>query len=395
MYRVGFGDCFLVSLPGAQAERHILIDCGVHNRGDIKRMGDVVANIRSLTSDRVDVIIATHAHQDHISGFGAYAEEFRKMAVGEVWLPWTENAADKDAARMRETHLAAVKALTKQFSAYGGSRFEAVQHVLLNLASNQTAMNLLRAELRGAKVRYLEAGNKLHNPADIEDLTVDILSPPRDQAFLSRMEPPAAQRYLHLSTETGGDGSIKPFPKKWLYKYGKRANPLQPRYVDALNAMAEGSTESLAFALDRAINNTSVVALLQFGGENLLFAGDAQYGNWQYWIEAAGGADILSKISFYKVAHHGSHNATPKGALEKMATGRFAAMISTQNSPWPSIPYDKLMDALNRQTRNRVVRSDSLRIAKAPSGPAMKKLPRGFKKGAFWYDYTISLRKNP
>jgi beta-lactamase superfamily II metal-dependent hydrolase len=392
MYRVGFGDCFLVTLTNAQKEHHILIDCGVHTRGDIKKMGDAVANIRSLTSDRIDIVIATHAHQDHISGFGTYADQFREMTVGEVWMPWTENPSDKEAVRLRKTHFAVVEELTHRFNARDGGRFEAVEHVLLNLASNQTAMKLLQSELGEARVRYVEAGNRFKNPADIEDLTVDVLSPPRDKAFLAKMDPPAAQRYLRLGPEGGAGGAIQPFTKKWKLARQKKQLLLDATYREQLESMAASNSEALAFALDRVINNTSVVALLQFGGEHLLFAGDAQYGNWQYWIEAAGGEDILSRITFYKVAHHGSHNATPKGALEKMSTGDFAAMVSTQKEPWPSIPYGHLMDALERQTRHRVVRSDSLHLQKAPSGPATRKLPRGFKKGSFWYDYTIPLR---
>jgi hypothetical protein len=252
-------------------------------------------------------------------------------------------------------------------------------------------MNLLKSELGLAQVRYVEAGKAFENPAGIEGLKIHVLGPPRDKAFLSRMDPPAAQKYLRMAPG-GGSGAVQPFAAKWIFKYRKGRLPLESRYREEIDGIADGASESLAFAIDRVINNTSIVVLMQFGGENLLFAGDAQYGNWQHWIEAAGGADILSRVSFYKVAHHGSHNATPKSALESMTTGKFAAMVSTQSEPWPSIPYDKLMNALSRQTRRRVIRSDSIKVRKAPSGPVMKKLPRGFKKGDFWYDYTIPVR---
>ena len=71
MYRVGFGDCFLVTLPAADRSFQILVDCGVHSQGDIKTMADVVADVRKETGDRIDIIIATHAHQDHISAIRA------------------------------------------------------------------------------------------------------------------------------------------------------------------------------------------------------------------------------------------------------------------------------------------------------------------------------------
>jgi len=148
--------------------------------------------------------------------------------------------------------------------------------------------------------------------------------------------------------------------------------------------------EGLAFALDQAINNTSLVTLFQYRGQYLLFPGDAQYGNWKYWIDQEGSDQVLSRVSFYKVSHHGSVNATPKDALEKMTTGKFAAMLSTQNSPWPSIPEPKLLEALERKASRRVVRSDSLPVSGAPN-VAMARLPQGFAKGDLWYDYLVSL----
>jgi len=90
MYRVGFGDCFLVSLPGTPTA-HILVDCGVHSRGDLKTMPKVVDDIAAETGKRLDLIIASHAHQDHVSGFSKCKEAFRQFSVGEVWLPWTED----------------------------------------------------------------------------------------------------------------------------------------------------------------------------------------------------------------------------------------------------------------------------------------------------------------
>lgn len=97
----------------------------------------------------------------------------------------------------------------------------------------------------------------------------------------------------------------------------------------------------------------------------------------------------------FKIAHHGSHNATPRDALEKMSKGKFAAMVSTQNVPWDSIPRMPLMDRLGEMTLNRVVRSDSLKLAGttgAPKGPELAELPKGFAQGAFWYDYLVKLK---
>src|SRR5439155_5695234 len=105
--------------------------------------------------------------------------------------------------------------------------------------------------------------------------------------------------------------------------------------------------------------------------QHLLFPGDAQYGNWKFWLDQESAEAILSSVTFFKVAHHGSQNATPTSALERMKTGNFAAMVSTQSVPWDSIPRIPLMDRLGEQTKQRVLRSDSLSVKGAPKGPAV------------------------
>src|ERR1700723_2727151 len=72
MYNVGFGDCFLVTLPTEEGKRRILVDCGFHSQGKGKFSdAELVKQIKAdLNTNPLDVIIATHRHQDHISGFG-------------------------------------------------------------------------------------------------------------------------------------------------------------------------------------------------------------------------------------------------------------------------------------------------------------------------------------
>lgn len=75
-----------------------------------------------------------------------------------------------------------------------------------------------------------------------------------------------------------------------------------------------------------------------------------------------------------------------------MSKGKFAAMVSTQSVPWETIPRDPLMTKLAEMTKDRVVRSDSLKLKGAPKGPVLKEMPKGFVQGDFWYDYLIKLK---
>ena len=161
--------------------------------------------------------------------------------------------------------------------------------------------------------------------------------------------------------------------------------------IGSLETMLD-QAEQLAFTLDSVLNNTSVVALMTFGGKNLLFPGDAQYGNWQSWMNSSDGAAILGNLHYYKIGHHGSHNATPKSALDKTPARAFAAHISTQNTPWPTIPFKKMLDELDQKSSG-YVRSDSIPLVdvpKAPKGPPFKP-QQGFTLGDFWCDYDLPL----
>jgi glyoxylase-like metal-dependent hydrolase (beta-lactamase superfamily II) len=185
MYRVGFGDCFLLSLPGAKDQDtdrlfHILVDCGVHSRGDIGTIQKVVNNIGEVTDNKLAVIIATHAHQDHISGFGKFGEMFTEFKVGEIWLPWTWDETNKEALKIQMRHAALTAQLFQHFEALGVRADRNSLNALENLKGNKKAIELLKSGFGddNAKVRYLRAGDILE-PGDthIPGLFTRILGP--------------------------------------------------------------------------------------------------------------------------------------------------------------------------------------------------------------------------
>jgi glyoxylase-like metal-dependent hydrolase (beta-lactamase superfamily II) len=89
MYRQGLGDCFLLTFPRPGGERpfYMLIDCGVvlgtPDAGAI--MMEVVEDIRA-TTENIDLLVVTHEHWDHNSGFVQAKSVFAKLNVHNVWL---------------------------------------------------------------------------------------------------------------------------------------------------------------------------------------------------------------------------------------------------------------------------------------------------------------------
>jgi len=391
MYRVGFGDCFLLSVPDGTDHAHILVDCGVHSQGDIKTMKQCVANIAEVTKKKLAVVIATHAHQDHISGFASCADAFKEFEIGEVWMPWLMNDGDRKANKLARKQMALADSLHKHFGAVGASR--EVEQILINATGashlgatggggNAAALKLLRSGFDSGTVHYFTAGDNVEKAAGVKGLTAHVLAPSKNEEFLSKMDPPVAQRYRIASDDEELAGGIIPFAGYWQVKRYGMTKADEAKLQQAI----EVPMSEFAFALDKVLNNTSLVVLFRFGDQALLFPGDAQWGNWQSWLDADG-KELLSNVTFYKVAHHGSWNATPKPGLEGMTIKKFAAMASTQSKPWPSIPGPKLVDALRKRSGQQYIQSDSLPVKGAPFVRAKK--PRAFAKGDLWYDYVV------
>ncbi len=105
--------------------------------------------------------------------------------------------------------------------------------------------------------------------------------------------------------------------------------------------------------LDKHINNTSVVLLLEFGGFRMLFPGDAEVAAWQGIMSDAKAEASIEKIDLYKVGHHGSNNATPiKSLWEKLIADRdkdnpLHCVLSTQTTKFQgSIPNKTLLETM-------------------------------------------------
>lgn len=118
MYRHGLGDCFLLTLPTKKDQPtekdrpyYLMIDCGVilGTSDASAKMEEVVRNIIDVTGGNVDLLVATHEHWDHLSGFLQASDLFAagdedspgKLHIHGLWLAWTENPSDEMANLLR------------------------------------------------------------------------------------------------------------------------------------------------------------------------------------------------------------------------------------------------------------------------------------------------------
>lgn len=403
MYRPGFGDCFLITFGSGASRQHVLIDFGAHMRGDIGTMDQIMDNLEKTSGSKLALLVATHAHRDHISGFGKFAGRFAKFQIDEVWLPWTDDPGDKQAAALKKKHLELYNALEKHMRATLAANssspiYAAALDALSNLIGNETATTeLARGFGTGAKVRYLQAGVTVDKVGPITGLSAELLGPPRDAAFLSRMNPPTDQHFL---TAPGDQSSgLRPFPNLEMratdVDYAAMVSDGQPLVTEQelakLHDASQAPAERLALVLDSVRNNTSLVILFRYHLKTMLFPGDAQWGNWQSWIGTDRAHKLLGEVDLLKVAHHGSENATPVDVVHALRESGLAAMVPTQIKPFPTIPRMPLLKELEKHCEGHVaVRSDWITVKKAPKAPKpVPALPKGFSSGDVWIDYKL------
>ena len=393
MYQVGFGDCFLLSveyddaLPDGRSERHLLIDYGsTHSPQDGRargRMRDVAKLIAEHTGGQLDIVVLSHRHKDHLLGFSddTGARTIRALSPKLVLRPWSEHPdldpdASGPAAPLAPDDSDPVGAASRRFA----TRLIETQQAVGRLASvpglnaglqaaaeehlkNADAITLLNELSDQGRGRYLFAGSDPDLGDAVPGLTMTVLGPPtidQDPRVRKQVEDDdqfwldALHTSLVAAAGVGDDHGpprnvpIAPGPVRWL--------------VDQLADQKTHSTARLVRQLDDALNNTSLILLLEIGGLSLLFPGDAQIENWQFTLDRLKKEPALEEkltaIDLYKVGHHGSRNATPRSLhalwLARPDTlPRLTALMSTRpgvhgDTPATAVPRETLITALRQ-----------------------------------------------
>src|SRR4029078_10714802 len=95
MYRIGTGDCFAIKFfPGETETFTMMIDCGAWS-GDRAVFETHVKDLKAYLDNKVDVLVVTHDHNDHVLGFERCADLFtQNFMVGKIWMSWAEKDGD-------------------------------------------------------------------------------------------------------------------------------------------------------------------------------------------------------------------------------------------------------------------------------------------------------------
>jgi hypothetical protein len=461
MYRQGLGDCLLVRIPGQGRPFWMLVDCGLilGTQNAAAKIKEILADVTAVTGGRLDVLVVTHEHWDHVSGFVLAEAEFKALAIDAVWMAWTEDPKDKLATQLREEReekLRKLAAFAGNLSARGLAGEPVVQGLssvldFFNMgfgaagASTKDALVKARECLRGEKPVYWRPTDPPLVPPRAPCVRIYALGPPQDEKAIKKTF--AKSEVYHLGgtgnplfqadkramDPTGPWDAFCPFDQDvgvMLQPLLDRPQPstvapdpdplrdfLERHYLDAdpsldtargwrrIDTAWLGPAADFALALDSATNNTSLVLALELveSGKVILLAGDAQVGNWLSWHErtwpiegrTVTGPELMARTVFYKVGHHGSHNATLQAkGLELMTSGDLVAFIPVDEAMarqkgWNQMPLPSLVKALKAQTQNRVLQADT--DFKASSNPESQAFARSLVQTPLYFEYTIQM----
>lgn len=467
MYRHGIGDCLLLRFARSSDRTfNILIDCGLIGvtKNPKEIMERVVQDIATTCNKHIDVVVMTHEHWDHASGFSAQqAREIfsQQITIGEVWYSWTEDPlnalgsklrqerADKVAALAQATYSLArltddviaverSKDLNAMLAFFGVESSEDLDEMLdvsgvgLDTAGRPKGIGKTREAFeylknsQTIKTRFCYPEQDPFSLAGVKGVRVYVLGPPQDEALIKKSAPTKTGREVYeMASECNyacnlatafsrlcADNTIQisnsddcPFDvihRRIPGRYGHDSPELNGLIHDTWKASEQEwrkiaydwtqAAETLALNLDTHTNNTCLVLAFEFvdTGEVFLFPADAQIGNWLSWqnlqweIRTASGSskvtgpDLLRRTVFYKVSHHGSHNATLRAlGLEQMTSDDLVAFIpvikeDAKKNRWMGMPFEPLVKRLKEKTGGRLLRSDDPEL---PNAEDMAKLP--------------------
>ncbi len=391
MYQVGFGDCFLLSaeyaapLPDGRAERHVLIDCGSTRQADGTQLADVADLVARHTAGRLDVLVITHRHKDHLSAFGldVPGRLLEGLRPTLVLRPWTEDPAAPadataplgDGSRRLAAALQAGRDLAAGLAA-GIRRDRGLRGDLVGLAlaqlANEAAILRLDAMAAAGEARYLSAGQ----PSGIDDvvpgMTAHVLGPPTVEQWPAVATQAADNpEYWISQARLFAEATGNPVPAGGLPALaadgdafaaapgGQVCRPGPARWlIDRMTDRQVTSLQRIVRSLDDAMNNTSLLLLLDVAGQRLLFPGDAQIENWSYALSQPATTDLLRTVTLYKVGHHGSRNGTPRSLVRLW-----------QQDPTPRVAMMSTLPGVHGQTEGTRVPRATLVTALEQLGP--------------------------
>ncbi|MDB5000848.1 MAG: hypothetical protein JWR76_1925 [Mucilaginibacter sp.] len=415
MYRMGTGDCFIVKFYAAEKEKFtMMIDCGVWKRSAAE-LRPYMEDLKKHVNGKVDLLIVTHEHVDHVSVFDLCKDVFIKdFEVKKVWMAWTEDDSLTEITIWKKDHGEKKKALKQaveklnaivgstgfqnsiRLSASGMDALKAKESFVetltgfaeLHMGNDPQnykglleGMRVVKEEIGKGKIEFLYPGDIIKEIPGLEGLRLYIMGPPRDWDSIALEAGGEGESYRHNNELKGVDAfaaSVLSTPDNLssILPFDERFETVDPQdmdlYTNSKNSWRKieedwlMSAGSLALRVNSMTNNQSLVLAIEAEDSKkvMLFPGDAEFGSWASWhkIDWKGlvgpnkihyTQDLLNRTVFYKIAHHMSHNGTAqRQGLEMMNDPELTAMAT--------LDYNSIAAAWKNTMPNRAMLKELL-----------------------------------
>jgi len=344
-------------------------------------------------------------------------------------------------------------------------QFNAAAAVAMLGANGDAGASMNKASMKIFKdkatkgVEFLRPHEKIYTVPGAKQVRVFPLGPPRDPDLLESLDPTGSEEFgpgmavsscgSHFAAAAraagSGDSPEAPFAQRYALPWNDAfTSPddgtfFKERYGQHPSAIGPDTAESpsdaewrridkdwlyaadqLALDMNDQTNNASLVLAFELGkgGKILLFAADAQRGNWLSWAKKAftdgntqiTARNLLSRTVLYKVGHHGSHNATINGlstdgytnlawmGSEGTSAREFCAMITAVRK-WAETqkgwdhPLKAIKEALLKKAAGRVFQTDTdfdqMKMADGGSQVDWDAFAKRTTPNRLYFDYRI------
>ncbi len=392
LYNVGLGDCIYLRVPDLNRDVHILIDCG-NKFAELELLGQHIAELKKELPDagpgkkRLDLLVVSHPHEDHHKGFEK--EFFEDIQVERIWLSPAFDRQNPKAQGFFSLQDAARRALVG-LSEMALGELKAEVDGLLSLTKDEAIdmLNNVLPQDNGIEPLYVTADTPQEQLQIFQDpaIKLQVLGPMGDiDAYYLGGE--GLQSTASGLTSQGLAEGYAAFLQAPDAVVMTPPENISSQDFGLLRSRLHVNALAIAELAGHAVNNLSVVLLLEWHGHRLLFPGDAEWkgtyktkvkkgrsnGSWNVmWQERR--AELSLPLDFLKLGHHGSKNATPWAPPDR-ETGKAhpisvildallplpqenieptaQAVASTERtSRWPSIPDPALMAEIGRRVAN-------------------------------------------
>ena len=352
-YNVGFGDCILVSWDDADRMHHAWVDFGTHSSDKVLGYQAVVDDVVATTGGHIDLLMVTHRHLDHLSGFSSMWQQLHdRLQIDRIWHAWVSPMID---SKFKLALDAAGDLLPKELLS-GPSVVAGIYENNLDLTTRDR-MDRIETLAPPASVfkihRELDLSSAL--PPGWSEMHIDVLGPEKDSSKYLKSIDTSLQARAALDTEFDRFASAG-VPEAIDATAGGAADGAvdDPSAVPDFMKLADfarlrrllhgGGTDLLA-AVNTSRNNTSIVTRWHWKDVTLLLTGDAELESWHYLRE--NGTNVGATL--VKVGHHGSINASPTWAYAQVFPAKRASnavLLSTNPDIFDGINPDPHPDVV-------------------------------------------------